>query len=211
MRNQTNLTALATDEFKASLVPTLELQACRKAHDDMRAKPAEMPWPEWDAKTNALMSACVEAAKRQYYPLVKRMVIAVLKDWKLTSEEVNKGNPQYLMDGTLTSKAIYPWVSPMIRTAVVNQASYLNVLNVIQPAIRAALKELEAVGLVEVARPRHSKWGAVSTYRWVLPGIYDESLVRREEAWDKCEKCGKNTRLTIDVMGRRAAWCGCGN
>lgn len=205
------MTGLVIDAFKASLVPGLLLQASRKAHDDMRAKPAEMPWPEWDAKTNALMSACVEAAKVQYYPLIKRMVIAVLKDWKLTAEDVNALKPQYLMDGALTAKAVLPWIMPHIRPAVEGQASYLNVLNIVQPAIRQALKELEHAGLIAVDRPRHSRWGAVATYRWVLPGNYDENLVQRGAAWEKCEKCGKSTQLTIDVMGRRAAWCGCGN
>ena len=202
-----------TQEFGFNLVPCLTLQAARKAHDDFArgGKPADMGWPEFGAKVNALMFEASRQAKHQYYPLIKQLVIALLKDWKLTAEDTNKLNPQYRMDGSIILANLSPYVVRTIRPFIAEQASELNVLNVIKPGIAKALRELEEEQLVSVARPRHSKWGAVSTYTWVLPGLYDEKLVKAGNAWQTCEKCGQHTKLTIDVCGRTAAWCGCGN
>jgi hypothetical protein len=213
MKIATNFTALLAQE-NDNLKPGLVLEASRKAHDDFAkgGKPADMDWTEFSAKVNALMFEASRQAKRQYYPILKRMVAALLKDWKLTCEDTGKTcAPQYRMDGSMSLVSLQPWIVHALRPHLTGKFSELNVLNIIKPGISKALRELEEEQLVLVNHPSRRQWGGVCTYLWVLPGNYDEKLVKAVQAWQTCEKCGKHTRLTIDVCGRTAAWCGCGN
>jgi hypothetical protein len=76
MRNETNLNALKSDEaFIRSLLPSPALQGARLDFDRC-AQSGTYLVPKLDRLNNI----CTRLTKAQYYPLIHRLVVAVLQD-----------------------------------------------------------------------------------------------------------------------------------
>ena len=149
-------------EFRFALIPTPSLYDARKAFDDFKYSDAAS-----FAEKNRLAQVLEAAAQAQYYPLVKRLVIVVLQDWKASADEVNAGRPQYLNDGHLAMKEIYRSVAGVVQPGLVNQPCYITVMNALKSGVNRALRELAKEKLVSTIRPRRSQWGAVARYGWI--------------------------------------------
>lgn len=206
MKDETTLTALKSNpNFTVALSPSQELTEARQAFD------AHTRAGNWGKQADDMMAKCVELAKAQYYPLVKSIACAALKDWKSSADAYNATEPQFLNDGRMTQDTLYRYVMGTIQPHLVDSPAYLNVANILKPAVAKALKDLVSACLVSVEKPRRSKWGAVCKYGWAIDPRFPEETVKTNKNWRPCEKCQKTTRLSVDVNGRDAAWCGCGN
>ncbi len=166
MRNDTNMDALrATPGFYDSLLPSNELTQARQKFDTVGKNVTPDKYAEAMVRINKANNLCAKLVRDQYQPVIKNIVLALLKDWKLSTDEVNADcAPQMRLNGEVTYDGLERMVFPIISTSIQRSNAYLHVANAVKPMILKALKELVKEGLVTARKPRHKKWGAVCSY-----------------------------------------------
>jgi hypothetical protein len=166
MRNDTNMNALrAMPGFYESLLPSNDLVQARQTFDTAGKNVTPEKYAEAMIRINKANNICAKLVRDQYQPVIKTIVLALLKDWKLSTDEVNATcAPQMQLNGELTYDGLERMVFPLLKTSIQGSNAFLHIANAVKPMILKALKELASEGLATSHKPRHKSWGAVSSY-----------------------------------------------
>lgn len=166
MNVQANLTALRQSPgFIESLLPDSLLVHFRSKFDGAGKNVDPSKFAEATKRINKYNNKCAKLVRKQYFPIIKNLVVALLKDQKLSAQADNAKVAGSTWP-SLAFENLYYGVNQTLTTAIMGSNAYLHIANAVKPMILKALKELEAEHRISVQRPRRKRWGGVCTYEW---------------------------------------------
>lgn len=171
MTIETNIKALRESPgFAVSLLPDNPLIKARAEFDNAGRCPDPANWAKAQKRLNKANNLCARLVRQQYYPIVKSLTLAFMKDYKLSAEHINERDqiqPGLRLSGQISFDVLYHLTVELLGPAIRGSNAFLHIANAIKPMILKALKELQTERVIVAHKPRRRAFGKSATYELI--------------------------------------------